>query len=195
MPFVKTYTVNCPCGGSFVTISPRIRWCLPCRKSGRNKGRRNSFIAKMRGRSERIKKYSTQGSHSEEQWMQVLRNQAWCCYYCEREMTELTWTRDHVVPLSNGGSDDISNIVAACRTCNIRKGTMTASAFKQYLFNHIQIQQQKQEANFPVDKVIETLQEANDGDVNRVIDERWKTTSESVEPRWMDEEYRRQSGG
>lgn len=191
MPFVKTYTVGCPCGGSFVTINPRMRWCLPCRKSGRNKGRRALFI---RSRAKRKESFHTSGHHSEQQWQEVLRNQGWCCYYCECEMTQLTWTRDHIVPLSKGGSDDISNIVAACRTCNIRKGTLTASAFKIYLFNSIDIQKKQQTANFCVDKQLEKLQEANDSAVNRIIAEQWKRTSESVEPAWMDEEYRRQSG-
>jgi 5-methylcytosine-specific restriction endonuclease McrA len=31
-------------------------------------------------------------------------------------------TYDHVVPVSQGGSDDLSNIVVSCRDCNLRKG-------------------------------------------------------------------------
>lgn len=38
-------------------------------------------------------------------------------------------TVDHIVPQSRGGSDDIHNLVAACRGCNSAKGTMSQSQF------------------------------------------------------------------
>ena len=47
------------------------------------------------------------------------------CMYCGREHPEYDLTRDHVIPLSKGGSDRWSNVVAACRQCNTRKGNRT----------------------------------------------------------------------
>lgn len=44
------------------------------------------------------------------------------CVYCG---SRADLTRDHVVPKSRGGSDDPSNIVVACRTCNCSKGDRT----------------------------------------------------------------------
>ncbi|QZT61298.1 HNH endonuclease [Mycolicibacterium austroafricanum] len=38
-------------------------------------------------------------------------------------------TKDHMVPLSRGGSDSIDNIVGACVECNTRKHMMTAEEF------------------------------------------------------------------
>ncbi len=48
------------------------------------------------------------------------------CVYCGCH-TKLT--ADHVIPLSRGGSNYISNIVPACRPCNASKGTRTAEEF------------------------------------------------------------------
>lgn len=56
------------------------------------------------------------------------------CYYCGVAMTMQehkpnTCTRDHIIPQSLGGSDDIGNLVGACLTCNNARGTMPADAF------------------------------------------------------------------
>ena len=43
------------------------------------------------------------------------------CQYCGRQAENL----DHVVPRSQGGSHVWSNVVAACRRCNTKKGGRT----------------------------------------------------------------------
>jgi 5-methylcytosine-specific restriction endonuclease McrA len=49
------------------------------------------------------------------------------CQYCGRHRTDLRGreflTRDHVVPISRGGTNDWANVVAACSPCNNRKGS------------------------------------------------------------------------
>jgi 5-methylcytosine-specific restriction endonuclease McrA len=44
------------------------------------------------------------------------------CMYCGSEAPDHRLTRDHVIPLSKGGRDRWSNVVAACKSCNTRKG-------------------------------------------------------------------------
>lgn len=36
---------------------------------------------------------------------------------------------EHIVPVSRGGSNDTANLTVACRRCNRRKGTKTATEF------------------------------------------------------------------
>jgi 5-methylcytosine-specific restriction endonuclease McrA len=45
--------------------------------------------------------------------------------YCGTEHPDYRLTRDHVNPISKGGRDIWSNVVAACRSCNTRKGNRT----------------------------------------------------------------------
>ena len=49
----------------------------------------------------------------------------WKCVYCGRDLDEQTVTRDHVMPVSAGGSNGKENIVAACFQCNRDKGDRT----------------------------------------------------------------------
>jgi 5-methylcytosine-specific restriction endonuclease McrA len=48
------------------------------------------------------------------------------CQFCGRRENELRQreclTRDHLVPLSRGGTNAWTNVVTACSTCNTRKG-------------------------------------------------------------------------
>lgn len=50
---------------------------------------------------------------------------AYRCQYCGRFAAELklreSLTRDHVIPLSRGGTNDWANVVTACSPCNTRK--------------------------------------------------------------------------
>jgi hypothetical protein len=45
------------------------------------------------------------------------------CMYCGGTFSAHQLTRDHVKPLSRGGEDSWSNIVAACKFCNTTKGS------------------------------------------------------------------------
>ncbi len=48
------------------------------------------------------------------------------CQYCRRSADQFRerecLTRDHLVPLSRGGTNDWSNVTTSCSTCNTRKG-------------------------------------------------------------------------
>ena len=47
------------------------------------------------------------------------------CLYCGRDFRASALTRDHVIPLSQGGVNHWSNVVTACKRCNTHKGGRT----------------------------------------------------------------------
>jgi 5-methylcytosine-specific restriction endonuclease McrA len=53
------------------------------------------------------------------------------CQYCGRASHEFkpreSLTRDHLVPLSRGGTNDWTNVVTACSSCNTRKANRLPS--------------------------------------------------------------------
>lgn len=59
------------------------------------------------------------------------------CQFCGRSEIHLGYrecfTRDHLVPLSRGGSNDWTNVVTACSTCNTRKGNRLVSECGMHL--------------------------------------------------------------
>lgn len=52
----------------------------------------------------------------------------YACQFCGRQERELGFreclTRDHLIPLSRGGTNDWANVVTACSSCNTRKGNL-----------------------------------------------------------------------
>lgn len=57
------------------------------------------------------------------------------CFYCGEKFRESSpplrpATVDHKTPLSRGGRDQAPNLVAACRACNQKKGSLTLEEFE-----------------------------------------------------------------
>lgn len=61
--------------------------------------------------------------HTEDQWQELLKICGHRCVCCGRHQSEAPLTRDHVIPLSKGGLDAITNIQPLCRNCNSMKMT------------------------------------------------------------------------
>lgn len=47
------------------------------------------------------------------------------CAYCDTKLSLRTCTKEHVIPRSKGGKDDLLNVVAACVACNGQKADRT----------------------------------------------------------------------
>ena len=47
------------------------------------------------------------------------------CMYCGDQYIDRQLTRDHVIPVSQGGQNKWNNVVAACQRCNNHKGGRT----------------------------------------------------------------------
>lgn len=59
---------------------------------------------------------------------EILRRDGHTCRYCGSRAPEVQLTVDHVVPVTLGGSDEPSNLVAACTSCNAGKSSVPAGA-------------------------------------------------------------------
>lgn len=70
--------------------------------------------------------------HQQEVWAKS-KGRCWYCgvqtHMCVARIPE-QFCIDHVVPSSAGGTDDLTNLVPACCTCNGRKGVLSVEEFR-----------------------------------------------------------------
>lgn len=74
-------------------------------------------------RRERHKKYG--GCHSVGEWDNLKAQYNWTCPRCKKKEPDIILTRDHIIPVSRGGSDNIENIQPLCKRCNSLKATVS----------------------------------------------------------------------
>lgn len=90
------------------------------------RARASKRSAKLRRRARAL---GAEGSHTAGQWTDLCEAHGWFCDYCGTELDQTTVTRDHVIPLTRGGTDYIDNLVPCCHSCNSRKHTSTVDEF------------------------------------------------------------------
>lgn len=63
------------------------------------------------------------GSHTNGEWETLKAQYNWTCPSCIKQEPSVKLTKDHIISIRNGGSDNISNIQPLCPKCNVHKHT------------------------------------------------------------------------
>ncbi|CAM3167498.1 hypothetical protein DESA109040_00615 [Deinococcus saxicola] len=87
----------------------------------RRSWQKNPMRLRINDRRRRARMLAAEGSHTAAEWQAKILEYGGRCRWCQQAING-TPHADHVIPISRGGSDDISNIVPSCETCNKRKG-------------------------------------------------------------------------
>ena len=70
------------------------------------------------------------GTHSNKEWQKLKGKYNFTCLDCGEKEPDIVLTKDHILPISLGGSDRITNIQPLCQSCNSRKGREIISFIK-----------------------------------------------------------------
>ncbi len=107
------------CDKQFHYHARKNQRCIECwnkNRGGENsprwKGGINSVIKR------RSQLAGAEGSHTIKQWEELKKKFNYMCLCCKQFEPEIKLSEDHIIPLSKGGGNDISNIQPLCKSCN-----------------------------------------------------------------------------
>lgn len=100
----------------------KIRKKLSGSNSQRWKGGKKLAVERGRRKRRNLERNAS-GWHTFGEWETLKAQYNWSCAGCGRKEPEIKLTRDHIIPLIRGGSDNIENVQPLCRSCNSKKGT------------------------------------------------------------------------
>ena len=88
----------------------------------------------------RTRKKNATGECTPQEWADRLDEFNYCCAYCLKHESQVgKLSVDHMTSLSQGGTNDIDNLVPACRPCNSSKNGKTLLEFLGFKWKKQQI--------------------------------------------------------
>ena len=109
---VITYRVPPSRGGTNESRN-LIPTCLPCHE---HKGLMTH--SELRRKRKRLRERHKKQIKSITRKQKILDKTGGLCIYCGTELTLESMTTDHIVSISQGGNNDLDNLVPACWVCN-----------------------------------------------------------------------------
>ena len=114
---VSTTTIN----NILADLSYRRPACYPAGSQGRSDAEQRQRDYEANQKRKQQMRYVSSAKRKE-----VLERDGYRCVYCSADLRTEPLAVDHKVPVSAGGTNEVNNLQATCRSCNARKKEFTS---------------------------------------------------------------------
>lgn len=90
----------------------------------------------------------------------VFSRDGFTCKYCGRQSDEVKLVIDHIDPVANGGTNDETNLITSCETCNQGKAAKLIPTQAQTENHRLSLAQEFQEQNDIHKKAVESARKS-----------------------------------
>lgn len=101
---------------------------------------------------------------------EVFKRDGFTCQYCGAKPPAVVLHADHIVPLAEGGPDEMNNLVTACERCNLGKSSVPLSFMPVPLQEHIKKEHERREQMDAMNEAIKSQRQNENDDVRNVSD-------------------------
>jgi hypothetical protein len=101
----------------------------------------------------------------------VFKRDGFCCQYCGAHPSETVVLEvDHVIPVAEGGKNDIDNLVTACFDCNRGKGAGLLSSVPESLAEKANIAAEREAQIRGYYEILEAIKQRRDDELWSIAD-------------------------
>lgn len=97
----------------------------------------NRSLYRSYSNKRRVLKNQSNSNFTSQEWELLKARFNYMCLCCKRNEPEISLTVDHIIPISKGGSNEISNIQPLCLSCNCRKHVKTIDYISKFYENSL----------------------------------------------------------
>lgn len=98
----------------------------------------------------------------------VFKRDGFACSYCGKTPPAVILEIDHVIPLADGGPDDIANLTTACLDCNRGKGARPLTDLPESLSSRLELMEEKREQVRQFERVMAAARRKTERDIDKV---------------------------
>lgn len=101
---------------------------------------------------------------------EVFKRDGFKCAYCGQTPPSVVLEVDHIEPRSNGGEDDINNLITACFACNRGKSNVQLTSIPPRIEENIEALKEREEQIKAYRKFIKTIENRFNKDIEHIND-------------------------
>jgi hypothetical protein len=99
---------------------------------------------------------------------EIFKRDNFTCRYCGKKPPEVMLEMDHLMPISEGGKDDLNNLLTSCFNCNRGKGKILIDTLPNSITENLAIIKEQQKQTKQYYQFIERIEQQKENDLREI---------------------------